>query len=485
MKLLIVEDEKLIRQGIHAMAMRSSVSFDEIIQCKNGEEAYEVIKNRKIDIMITDIRMPKMDGITLVREVQLLPNTPRVIVVSGYEDFSYAVELMRAGAREYILKPVDRDKLSAILVKLEKEIEEERSRKKDITKISYQQFKYMLLNSDIEDAEIQEIENKFQDYFVEGSYVVCCTNYKPEGREEQENVILLEEVEEQSVFILKASDLDEFLCDQLNRHYVGVSREHNKLRELIEAWQEALEARKNAFVTGSFIVRYSPAEYSNASIPEETLEQYVQLIGTDKLEAANKLLVHILYKTKQGMISADRFSEAMKSIVDKIVANYKNVINLDGEESVPFTRVFHFDNAVAYYEGFSRWVEGVNAKILTEFDDYKNKQKIQKAIRYIRENYDKDLNMAVVSNYISMNYSLFSYAFKQYTGTNFVSYLKTIRINEAKRLLEETDKKVIEISSTVGYSNEKHFMKLFRSVCGVSPTEYRKNIQVGRTKDET
>lgn len=83
--------------------------------------------------------------------------------------------------------------------------------------------------------------------------------------------------------------------------------------------------------------------------------------------------------------------------------------------------------------------------------------------------------MAVVSNMISMNYSLFSYEFKQYTGSNFVNYLRDIRMKEAKRLLAETELKVAEISRRVGYDNEKHFMKLFKSVCGVSPTEYRKN----------
>ena len=86
--------------------------------------------------------------------------------------------------------------------------------------------------------------------------------------------------------------------------------------------------------------------------------------------------------------------------------------------------------------------------------------------------------MAVVSNYISMNYSLFSYSFKQYTGSNFVNYLKTIRMEEAKKLLAETDMRVIEISQEVGYDNEKHFMKIFKSAYGVSPSEYRKNMKM-------
>ena len=110
-----------------------------------------------------------------------------------------------------------------------------------------------------------------------------------------------------------------------------------------------------------------------------------------------------------------------------------------------------------------------------EFEDYRNKHKIQKAVEYIKENYGQDLNMAVVSNMISMNYSLFSYEFKRYTGCNFVNYLRDIRMKEAKRLLAETDLRVAEIGRRVGYENEKHFMKTFKSACGVSPTEYWRN----------
>jgi len=122
-------------------------------------------------------------------------------------------------------------------------------------------------------------------------------------------------------------------------------------------------------------------------------------------------------------------------------------------------------------------VLGMHEKIRAQGDDHGVGQKMQQAIAYIQENYNKDLNMAVVSNYISMNYSVFSFEFKNYAGVNFVTYLKELRMKEAKKLLEETDKKIIEISQMVGYENEKHFMKLFKSICGVSPSEYRKNMR--------
>ena len=125
----------------------------------------------------------------------------------------------------------------------------------------------------------------------------------------------------------------------------------------------------------------------------------------------------------------------------------------------------------------------LHEKINSSYDQNKNVQKIKMAVDYIEENYAKDLNMAVVSNYLSMNYSLFSYSFKQYTGSNFVNYLRDIRMKEAKRLLAGTDMRIAEISQAVGYENEKHFMKLFKGCCGVSPSEYRRNM--GFTGDES
>jgi YesN/AraC family two-component response regulator len=204
------------------------------------------------------------------------------------------------------------------------------------------------------------------------------------------------------------------------------------------------------------------------------------MIGTSRIDEASKFLMHILYKTKRGSIEPDHFEFVMKSMVDKIYSNYKNILDFENVEENNLKNIYRYDNAESYCNTISTWIETINERLNKEFFDYKNKQKIQNAIAYIQENYNQNLNMAVVSNYLSMNYSLFSHEFKQFTGMNFVNYLKTIRINEAKRLLKDTELKIIEISQMVGYENEKNFMKSFRSLCGISPSEYRKNVQVGK-----
>ena len=122
--LLIVEDEKLIRRGISSIVKRAPVEIGEVIECRNGAEAMEILTGRHIDVMLTDIRMPKMDGLELVRRAMELPSPPVIFVISGHSDFSYAVSAFRRGVRDYITKPLNRNEIYGILEKLQAEFDE-------------------------------------------------------------------------------------------------------------------------------------------------------------------------------------------------------------------------------------------------------------------------------------------------------------------------------------------------------------------------
>ncbi len=117
--ILIAEDEKFIRKGLVTMVRRSGVPVETILEARDGEEALELLRQNQVDLLITDIRMPKMDGIALVSQLGALDHQPMVLVISGYDDFSYAVEMLRSGAFDYLLKPVERERLFEALEKLE------------------------------------------------------------------------------------------------------------------------------------------------------------------------------------------------------------------------------------------------------------------------------------------------------------------------------------------------------------------------------
>lgn len=342
-RLLIVEDEKLIRAGIHTMIQRSGVPVTEILEANNGEKALEILKSEHVDAVFTDIRMPRMDGIELVREIQNLPYKPYIVAISGYDDFSYAVEMLRNGVMEYLLKPIEREKLREVLIKINDRLSE---------------------NTETEKAELMK-----------------------------------------------------------NIQLIGTNRQ----KELIDAWEDFF---RGAEMTDGFCSR---------------MHQTLRMISD-------------IYKE----IMTPDMKATMKQLDDPM----------------------SFTDMTLYKESFMNFILLLNGKREDQGDTSPQERKMQEAVTYIRKNFRNDLNMAVVSNYLSMNYTLFSSAFKQYTGETFVTYLKNVRMTEACRLLTDTDDKIIEVASESGYDDYKNFLKHFRMEFGVSPKEYRKNMSKRRQSNE-
>lgn len=238
--LLIVEDEKMIRQGIKTMVQRSKVPVDNILECNNGEMALEILKMQHVDVMFTDIRMPKMDGITLVKAMQDLPHVPLTVAISGYDDFSYAVELMRMGVREYILKPLDREKIKEVLEKLNAEILKGQENAKYDRHLGKQQLKYIILNKNLTPAEKELLVKMYENTYLTSSYQIALSNESGGvlgENEEEDFYIHLKSVEGNELFISASENIPILLRDELVNRYVGVSAVHSGLDTLREAYE--------------------------------------------------------------------------------------------------------------------------------------------------------------------------------------------------------------------------------------------------------
>ena len=204
--------------------------------------------------------------------------------------------------------------------------------------------------------------------------------------------------------------------------------------------------------------------------------QTANLICSNKLNEALEQFEIFVEGVKNRKYPINEFQEQMKLIILTTMKVYEKSLKNKEHEVFELLDIFSYQNIDEYMYVVRGWIKGFDELVSDSIDEQKTGLKMQKAIEYIKENYATDLNMAVVSNYISMNYSLFSFNFKQYTGTNFVNYLKNFRVGQAKKLLTETDMKVNEISKAVGYEHEKHFMKTFKSITGLTPSQYRNNL---------
>ena len=479
--ILIVEDEKLIREGIKTIVKRSGVPIESILECNNGVSALEILENQKIDVLFTDIRMPKMDGIELVKRIKGIKHKPLIVAVSGYDDFTYARQLMREGVREYILKPVERNQIKEVLETLDKEIKAKEEQAEEQKNIGWQQLKYYLLNQDITYNEKALINKKYGEMYLGQPYRVVCSPPTEEKPITLKESIILQDVSGEVVYITHAEEDELKLKEEIT--YLGFSSSCRGLEELRKAYKEACYARQQAFYKNQRAVMFEgyvelkrPIITQAHVFDEQCMHQIVQRVGTYKISEALRTLKLMAVAVQEEAIRFETFANNIYLLIEEMTHTYQNVLQIESVDLERLNKILHYPCAEAYMEALIAWMIEINECITNKFDDYKNKQKIKLSLEFIKEKYNTDLSMAVVSNHISMNYSLFSHVFKQYTGKNFIVYLKDLRMEEAKRLLQHTDYKVNEISHRVGYENEKHFMKTFKTVFGVSPTEYRKNM---------
>ena len=287
---LIVEDEKLIRQGIRTIVQRSGVPVQNFMECNNGQLALEILENQPVDVMFTDIRMPKMDGIELVEAMQKLEHKPLTVAISGYDDFSYAVQMMRMGVREYILKPIEREQITAILKKFEEELEEKRQTAQQAMEIGCQQLKYLILNENVTQQEIHAVTKLFERRLLDQEYVVCCCERTEEGAEKSSNYLSLGEIEENDVYIVSRENKEFLLKNELRDAYAGVSRAHCGVAELRTAYREAKSARTEAFLMMRHEVQYKEAAaVAQGNTDEEQIQRIAQMIGTDTV---NSIKIH-------------------------------------------------------------------------------------------------------------------------------------------------------------------------------------------------
>ena len=428
--LLVVEDEKLIRQGIVAMIRRSSVPVEEILECRNGEAALEILRKQRVDVMFTDIRMPKMDGLTLVNKMEELSQKPVVIVLSGYDEFSYAVEMMKHGVRDYILKPIKRETIEQLLENLERELSETRETEEEEERCFLNQLRYLMMNAEMaEEKEWMDMESRIRRYIGNNSFRILLTSKANGERFSKCSGILLEGVEGGVLYLLPEPEAERIMKEKDERFCLGVGKEHRSVMEIPEAYQEALLAREMAFIQKNPVEEYQKKCFEEKPELAQFQEKFILQVPTDRADTVLRKMRNWYFEAAHQRVSPYQLLAVTEAICKEL-------------------------------DLFHRVAE--------------KQEKCPRPLQYR----DADLNMAMVSNHICMNYSLFSAAFKEHTGVNFVNYLKEIRIAEAKRLLIQTEDKITEIAKQVGFENDKHFMKSFKTACGVSPSEFRKDYKM-------
>lgn len=516
-QIMIVDDERNIRQGLQVMIEREFPAHYQYIHARHGQEALDQMMNTAIDIVITDIRMPVMDGVQFLeqmRGLKTLAVQPYVIVLSGYDDFEYAKAAIRYQVSEYLLKPIRREDLFDALRRLEEELQ-----KRDHVSRSLAEVEQYRLQKDQEQLqsllyadplELTALSKQIDGLQLPEHYVIGVFQYKnKEGIsiDQQELTVLMKRLcagmniqctaqlydkEDRLVWIIPATELHhlEQLAEiaaqrEVEGLLIGVSEQGSQLQSIAEHYQEACQALHYGFLhPGIHLIHYRVVEqiYTTWSIPEEEIRLLGNTLGSDRDPEIEQRLYQI-FRIHELIYLPIAYIEQVaqcinEQVLDEIFRHY-------GEASVEVLRLYRRVGNLNHYRYFQDYFRDLE-NVLICLDDYIRQlriihtepQHLKEAVQFIHAHYDRPLNMAIVSNHVSLNYSYFSEAFKAYTGESFVIYLKKVRIAKAKLLLTESSYRLNEISQQVGFESSRHFSKVFRELEGITPQEYRSKMNV-------
>lgn len=505
--ILIVDDEATIRLGLCTFVNELG-GFHVIGECKNGVDALQKIMTIKPDIVITDIKMPLMDGITLIKESLKSPYMPKFIILSGYGEFEYAREAVRAGAYDYILKPVDHENFGMVLRALDNLIAEE-SRKKRIIK---QQAGINLITGDAEGAEGLSL-SKLHTVVV---FDIDAFHSKKDADDVQDSQSLLKKSYEQMKKIFKSRNMVDSLLFLYNEKMVAIIeteqkaisgiKDENKdiasaIKKIVDLAVSSMKIRYFAGVGRTCIdVTQIQASYKEAL---SAIRGYLLDYETDTVwrfcdfdRTYNKDAIPFLDKLKKiPCVLLQTHPEQFDLCLDGIMEEIKDekchpdsVINVF-TQFLMSTAEFCGLSADQPFEMLSKakTCDEIKSKLkehLYECCKYKSTRDekqygfiINEAIKHIHQHYsDSKLSLTYVCNTFHMDSSYFCRLFKSKTNKTFNEYLAGIRIEKSIELLSVADKRVYEISEMVGIADVKYFCKMFKKTTGYTPHEYRDKL---------
>lgn len=517
-KVLIAEDEYRQRVGLKSLLNRLRPGY-EIFEAEDGSEALEILKKQYVDIIITDIRM-STDGLYMMQKIREIGIDPKIIVVSGYAIFEYAQKAVGFGAFDYLLKPVTEQKLNAVFEKVEKTIAEERNTvyEKEVIKERLSRtlpvYSKSLLNDwvlgRLDISRLEDIASIFNKE-CRGMAIICRINPTAGLTQSIEYISSIKDITEKAlkqfpclisfefgnkgdtlVFIISAAgastesiakDLLKSAADRIQSS-CGVTVTfaigevcHNILKDIAKSFEQALRAMLYSFYPSAGPVLYLPDipcrhECCIPAGDEELADAIIQQNRVKSLEALDNIFEQLLYG---GYPEPQQAIQVLTYIVLNAVKPLKTFIDKDA-----FTNITNnISKSLLSCCNFNEARETIINIILPTIDkleklkNNKSQNTINKCLKYLEENFDKEISLESVAEAFYFNPSYFSSLFKSCTGVTFTQYLHKLRVLKAEQLLRNTNKKVYEIAKMSGYSSVKYFNSVFRKEYGATPEEYR------------
>jgi two-component system response regulator YesN len=530
--ILVADDEPRHRKGIADMVRKLRADYT-IFEAKDGEEALQLIMINEIDMVITDIKMPNLDGLQLIESLGTKIKMIKVVILSVYSIFEYAKKAISIGAFEYMLKPVVEQDMKEMLQKLEESIEKDRKlveeknslEKKlnhtlpiytehllnkwirgELTTVELKEIEKILscesadkvmiseiggknyMESDYSNEELDEIKLNFKywmgealkplghsiSFFQEGkkNQMVSIFNSSPTS-----NICFSENIENVTIFMNNMRI--EYQLDVT----IGISQRcQDIMKEIGVAYEQAQIALNYKFYLGTGgIISYDKIA-SNLHKPalnwykeEDRLhEAIVQMNRNQTVD----ILEELLNDMKEDWLPIPlRLQESMiYLILNQIKRKESLLMEEQSQKLIDSTK--SLSSNCEHVDDLKNKGNDICLQMIIMLESRKNNKNsmiIQKSKEYIEEHYMEDISLETISSLVYFSPTYFSSFFKTYTGVSFSDYMLHVRMHKAKELLVTTNEKVYDVAFQAGYKDAGYFTKTFKREFGNSPEEYRRN----------
>lgn len=532
-RVLLVDDEILVRDAIRERIDWNGLGYELVGDCQNGKEAIEFVNKFPVDVVLTDICMPFVDGMELAH--YLHDNYPDVLVIifSGFGEFEYAKKAIQYQVSEYLLKPITAIELKEVLMRTKSKLEsakKEENKIKQLTSTSIEYKKnermirsqaiYSLVACSKETSECLKDLKRMGINLDASAYrvaIVCIDLYsgicEQNVSQRQESALMAfavynitnelvndfdcgiayQEPGNRVGILFKTKKPNEFLntvedvCKEIQKQVfdtmkleisISIGKYVRNLEELHDSYDQAEAALDYRYLLGGKLLLNleKDDQFEKSIILYEELEELSREIIKDQTEEVEETLKKIEKKIVQSRVNRSKACiylqqvlRAVSSVVEKVYPEPRKIEDKRHQLLNKITEQRTFQQAMDLVVKFTK----DSLEYLESENSSSGKRQAVEAMEYIQEHYaDQDLSLNSICSYLGISISYFSTIFKEATGETFMEYLIRTRMEKAKELLENTTLKNYEIAERVGFADPHYFGISFKKITGMTPTVY-------------
>lgn len=532
-EVIIADDEEKICQLIYKLVNWEEMGMQVSAVVHNGIDAIAAIEKIKPKVVITDIRMPGLDGLEMIQKAREVSAQSEFIIISGYRHFEYAKTAIKYGVKDYLLKPIKKNELNDALNRIKEEYLERTDRlsieeqdrisiRNSLDKLRAAFFAEVIFHrSKVKEGLAIELLNKEYHYqFKQGCFQIVVVKMDGLGYfPEKNNSYIQDKLFHITEKYLKKQCYD---CESVFRAsccYIILNYKKEAKKEIRHALKNLLDElclQKDILeylkvTLGAGLVKEDIREINNSlKTAFWAIEQRI-VLGVDRIiegedislnEMADSIIFHQFNnKMTEGLERLDE--ELILAALTYLKDSLKQKENLTGHEIMQMSKEainlylftmrknkFSVREADTFFDRCSMqiedigYAEGIYSYLTkTILDSYRqaiadrmqeDNKPIRDAKKYIQEHYKEIVSLEIVSEHIGFNPAYFCSLFKKETGSAFLEYVTDVRMKKARELLKETNMNVAAVCEEVGYKDVRHFTKSFTKSTGLKPNEYRK-----------